>query len=225
MLPGLGADIETLNKRCFQDWAVAVRQAAQALMRKHSLIILIGYSMGGALVLHTASEQRPAGLVLLAPFWSLGEGLFSFLWPVMTLMFRSVKPLKRADFSAPDVRRALGRMFNNIDIDNPSVQDDLRQTSISLNVIDQLRHLGDSAFKRAAGIDIPALVIQGTHDKVVPAFRTQRLINRFQTTAEYHEVDAGHDLIDPDSGAWAQVKDCLQVFAEKIRQQGKSRAS
>ena len=112
MLPGLGADIETLDKRSAEDWANAVKQAAHELNQEHSQIVLIGYSMGGALALHTAMDLRPAGLVLLAPFWTFGEGWLRFLWPVMRLMVRSVKPLKRADLSAPEVRRALGRMFN-----------------------------------------------------------------------------------------------------------------
>ena len=76
------------------------------LKRQHAVVLLIGYSMGGALALHTALEQRPTGLVLLAPFWSFGEGWLRILWPVVNLLFRRVKPLRHADFSALDVRRA-----------------------------------------------------------------------------------------------------------------------
>lgn len=67
MLPGLGADIETLDTRTSQDWSDTVRQAAEELGRRHTTVLLVGYSMGGALALHAAKE-RPDGLVLLAPF-------------------------------------------------------------------------------------------------------------------------------------------------------------
>ena len=100
MLPGLGADFASLEERTFQDWADAATHAMVELKRKHSVVILVGYSMGGALALHTALEQRPAGLVLLAPFWSFGEGWLRILWPVVNFLFRRVKPLKYADFSA-----------------------------------------------------------------------------------------------------------------------------
>src|SRR5512140_2254169 len=103
MLPGMGADIATLEQRSFQDWSAAANQAMAQLKRRHAVVLLIGYSMGGALALHTALEQRPAGLVLLAPFWSFGEGWLRILWPAVQLLFRRVKPLRYADFSAMDV--------------------------------------------------------------------------------------------------------------------------
>jgi len=151
MLPGLGADIASLEKRSFQDWSHAATQAMEELNRKHSRIILVGYSMGGALALHTAMEQRPAGLVLLAPFWSLGGGWIRILWPVVKLLFRRVKPLKHADFTAPDLRHGLQRMFNNVDLENPQIRQALREISVSLDSIAQVRQLGLSALSGHLG--------------------------------------------------------------------------
>ena len=133
MLPGLGADIENLDKRTFRDWLEALTQAVEKLRQEHSVIILVGYSMGGALALHATLDQHPAGLVLLAPFWRLAEGWPALLWPVVRLFFRRVKPLKHADFSAIDVRHGLQRMFKNIDLENPQTQLALRQLTASLS--------------------------------------------------------------------------------------------
>ena len=36
---------------------------------------------------------------------------------------------------------------------------------------------------------------------------------------EYHEVDTGHDLVDPRSGAWNQLKEYLLLFAASLRKQ------
>ena len=157
MLPGLGADIATLEQRSVLDWSKAANNAMAELKRQHAVVLLVGYSMGGALALHTALEQRPTGLVLLAPFWSFGEGWLRILWPVVNLLFRRVKPLRHADFSALDVRRALQRMYKNIDLDDPHIQQALRQTTVSLASIAQVRQLGHSAYERAAKIDAPNL--------------------------------------------------------------------
>ena len=219
MLPGLGADIASLENRSLQDWADAATRAMEELKRRHSLIILIGYSMGGALALHTAIEQRPSGLVLLAPFWSFGEGWIGILWPVVKLLFRRVKPLKHANFTAMDVRRGLQRMFKDIDLENPQIQQALRQITVSLNSIAQVRQLGLNAFERASQNHVPTLVIQGRQDKVVRPSCTARLMRRLPNGVNYRDVNAGHDLVDPDGSAWHQVKDCLLTFVESIRGQ------
>jgi carboxylesterase len=87
MLPGLGADIEKLDQRTSRVWLDAVQQAIEELKRQHRVILLAGYSLGGALALNAALEQRPDGLVLLAPFWSFGDKWFSLLWPVINFAF------------------------------------------------------------------------------------------------------------------------------------------
>jgi len=219
MLPGLGADIATLEQRSFHDWSAAANQAMEELKRQHEVVLLIGYSMGGALALHTALDQRPAGLVLLAPFWSFGEGWLRILWPLVHFLIRRVKPLRYADFSAMDVRRALLRMYHNIDLDDPQIQQALRQTALSLGTIAQVRQLGRSAFERAAKIDVPTLVIQGSRDKVARSPCTARLLKRLPSGGvQYHPVDAGHDLVDPEGRAWNQITDCLLGFADRIRE-------
>jgi len=222
MLPGLGADIENLDNCTHRDWSGAVRGALDELNQQHSVILLVGYSLGGALALNAALEQRPAGLVLLAPFWTFGDDWSSILWPVVRLIFRRVKPLKRADFSTGEVRHGLQRMFKNIDLENPQTQQTLRQLTVSLKPIVQIRQLGRRAFTGASMIDVPTLVIQGSRDQIVPPIRTRRLINSFGNRVEYHEVEAGHDLVDPESGAWDQIKERLLLFAALASKAGRN---
>jgi len=217
MLPGLGADIESLERRRFQDWTDAAIRAMDDLKRKHESVLLIGYSMGGALALHTATEKRPDGLVLLAPFWTLGGGWLTSLWPLIRLLFRRVRPLQHADFSAMDVRSGLQRMFANIDLDNIETQQALRQITLSSSTIEQVQQLGRSAFARASKIDVPTLVIQGSQDRVVPPKRTARLLNRFSGHVECIAVNSAHDLVNPACGGWTEVTAGLIRFADSIR--------
>ena len=217
MLPGLGADIESLERRTSRDWSDAVVEAVAELKRRHSVILLVGYSMGGALALNAALEQRPAGLVLLAPFWSFANHWLSLSWPVLRLFWRRVQPLRRADFSAPEVRIGLQRMFKDIDLEDPQIQQALRRLTVSLRPIDQVRQLGRRTFTQVGKIDVPTLVIQGSRDRVVPPALTRRLISAFINQVEYHEVDAGHDLVAPESGAWEHLKRHLLPFAATLR--------
>ena len=108
-------------------------------------------------------------------------------------------------------------MFKDIDLDNPQIQKALRQVTVLSKPIEQIRQLGQRAFMQVAKIDMPTLIIQGSRDKVVPPLRTKRLINGFVNRVEYHEVDGGHDLIDPQSGAWDQVKERVLIFAASLR--------
>ena len=73
----------------------------------------------------------------------------------MEICFPRVKPLKRADFAAGEVRRGLQRMFKDVDLDNPQIQQALRQLTVSSKPIEQIRQLGPRALNQVAKIDMP----------------------------------------------------------------------
>ena len=58
----------------------------------------------------------------------------------MKICFPHLKPLKGADFAASEVRRGLQRMFKDIDLDNPQIQQALRQLTVSSKPTEQIRH-------------------------------------------------------------------------------------
>jgi hypothetical protein len=58
------------------------------------------------------------------------------------ICFRRLKPLKRADFAASEVRRGLERMFKDIDLDDRQIQQALRQLTVSSKPIEQIRQRG-----------------------------------------------------------------------------------
>ena len=62
-------------------------------------------------------------------------------------------------------------------------------------------------------------MIQGSQDKVARPLCTARLMHRLPNGVKYREVNTAHDLLDPGSNGWNQVKDLLLVFAESIREQ------
>jgi carboxylesterase len=212
MLPGMGRDISTLHQRCLSDWTGAVAAALARLTEEFIATLVVGYSMGGALAIDAAAKHQINGLILLAPFWSLGEPWLNFVWPLIRLVFRQLKPLNQVDFSKAEIRNSISRMFGEIDIDDPSVRQALRDISVPLKTIEQVRKLGTLVFRQAAHVEIPTIVLQGLEDRIAPPHRTKQLIRRLTNVVEYREIKAGHDLIDSDGAAWVEVKDRVVNF-------------
>jgi len=65
-LPGHGEDLQ-LQGTTFEDWLTSAEDALKDLIRKHDIIHLIGFSMGGMIAAYLASKYKIAKLVLLAP--------------------------------------------------------------------------------------------------------------------------------------------------------------
>lgn len=218
LLPGFGHQIATLANRSADEWIGAVSDSITRLGRSHERLIVIGFSMGAALALQ-ASVSRPEGappsaLVLLAPFWQLGEDWQQPLWPLIRLFMREFRPFARADFADPAIRRDLLRSMPTADLDDAATQEAIRRLSFPFRIIDQLRRLGQTTWKIAPLIDTPVTVIQGRQDPIVPPARTRRLVRRFAQPVEYVEVEGDHQLIQPGGPAWDEVTttlvNCLQ---------------
>lgn len=67
-LPGHGLTARHFARTTWADWSAAVAAATGDLLARHPRVVLVGHSMGGALVLHTAAnEPRVAGVAALCP--------------------------------------------------------------------------------------------------------------------------------------------------------------
>jgi esterase/lipase len=106
-----------------------------------------------------------------------------------------------------------------LNLDDPVVQDDVRNTVVPVRVIDQLRKLGSRAYRGASLVDAPVLVIQGTRDELVPQQATLRLMQRFPRQPGYLELDLGHDLIDPSRQEWSRIEEAVLDFAQTVSSQ------
>lgn len=69
LLPGHGRSPDSFAKSRANEWVAAARDAYGAMRNRHKTVSVVGLSMGGALTVILASEQReiPA-LVLIAPY-------------------------------------------------------------------------------------------------------------------------------------------------------------
>ncbi|MBO9308174.1 MAG: alpha/beta fold hydrolase [Chloroflexi bacterium] len=217
LLPGFGAQIETLPKRTHQEWVAAVREALQALQKTHAPLLLVGHSMGGALAMCVAAETPPDGLILTAPFSRIENVLWNMM-PIFRALFPEVRPFRllRLDFSKPEVREGIRNFMPDADLDDPQVQQAIRDLKLPISVFEQIRQVGQRALSLAPRLKMPALILQGTYDTLVKPHLTRQLVARYGGAVRYLEVPAEHGLIDSRAPYWSQVESALREFVEQF---------
>jgi carboxylesterase len=194
LLPGFGKQISTLADRRYTDWLDHVREALAALKRDHGPVLLVGHSMGGALALAVSAELPPDGLVLLAPFWQI-DNLIWHLLPVIKRVVPQFRPFRllKPNFADPQMREGIHNFWPDADLDDPQVQQAVRELKVPVSLFDELRALGQLAARAAETVRVPTLVVQGTGDTLVKPAITRKLVAKLPA-ARYLEVDAAHDL-------------------------------
>lgn len=197
LLPGFGPDIPNLADRDRADWLETVRRYWHEEMAQYSTRSLLGYSMGGAIALNLVNELEPNFLLLLAPFWRFGGWQWRLL-PLIRWFKSSVAPFENADFSDPDLRKQLGEIMPDADLDDPTVQETIRsEITLPLAVLDEVRKLGCDAYRNASAVKTPTFVMQGMLDATVLPEFTQKLISRLRSRVQFQPIDAGHAFVKP----------------------------
>jgi carboxylesterase len=212
LLPGFGPQIETLPEREYQEWIEAVREALAKLQQEYDPVLLVGYSMGGAVALNVAAQQRPSQLILLAPFWRLGTWWQRGIWHVAKFPLRFTRPLRRANFAESRLREGLNLLLPGVDLDDEAVQQELRQLRAPVKIFDQLLGVGRAAKRAAQTVDAPTLVIQGTEDLTIRPSDTRQLRQDLPHVVDYVEVEAGHALTDETGDHWPKLVQALLAF-------------
>lgn len=158
----------------------------------------------------------PDGLVLLAPYWLFGSYVHHLAWPLTRMAAGWMRPLRKVDFGDPVWRRRLVRILPDVDLDDPAVQQALRELRVPVRLLDELRALGTGTLRMAGSVPSRALVVQGTDDRLVKGHATRRLARRLPRLAGYAEVSASHGLINPEAEAWPEVESAVLRFAESL---------
>jgi carboxylesterase len=216
LLPGLGPDIERLSECRAQDWLGAVVRSAIQLSSMHQPFVILGYSMGAALAAQAATQVRSEGLILLAPFWRLGGAWVPGIWPLVRLFLRRIRPLRKADFDDPQLRRGIAEFMPELDLGNPDVQGALREFVVPSSLIDALSEAGKSLGRAAPLVRAPALVVQGRQDQLVKVEQTRRLLSRIGGRVTYVEIEAAHDLLRPADSRSDRLTKAVESFVAEL---------
>jgi len=217
LLPGFGPELPTLAGHRYEDWRAAVEDALRKLRQDHAPLLLVGYSMGGALAAAVAACDPVDGLILLAPFvWEdpLWQRWFGgLLRPFLPRYFR---PFRWLDLSNPQARRFAANLLPQLDLDDPQVQEQLRQVEVPLTLFDQVRRAGRLALQSAPLLHVPTLVVVGKSDEVAGPERVRPLLKRIPSALRYIEVDAGHDVTLPANSHWPVLAAAVTEFAATL---------
>lgn len=205
LLPGFGADLPQLADRTADDWIATTVSALRQLRQDHETVVLIGFSMGSAVAINAALQERPDRLIMIAPFWQFNRGWQGRLWPLLRIVFRSFKPFQQVNFSDPKARKNIHKFMPGADLDDPEVRQGLREFRVPSRILDALRTVGLMAYRNANRLDTAGIIIQGTTDEVVNVGATRQLAARLGSRFDYQEIVADHLLISEQSSALSIV--------------------
>ncbi|MFN8530035.1 MAG: alpha/beta fold hydrolase [Anaerolineae bacterium] len=213
LLPGFGADLETLHRRTVRDWTDCITALCADARRDHDQVVLVGFSLGGALSIRTASQVAGDGLIAISPFLKVDHVLWKLL-PLLKFVIPNFKPfgLVKLDFNSAETREGITAFMPGVNLDDPAVQQAIRDFAIPTRMLDQLRAAGAAAGRAAPSIQVPTLVIQGKDDRLVTPANTRSIVRQIPNV-DYRETPGEHNLLDEHEPSAGIVGEWSLAFA------------
>jgi esterase/lipase len=213
LLPGFGADIQQLPNYGFKDWLKTVKTGLDDLKRRHSPVLLVGHSMGGALSITAAAELGVDALLLLAPFYKINHILWSCV-PALQFVLPQFKPFRvfKPDFQNSEFRDGVRKFMPSFDFENLAHQAAVREFAVPVRIFAHIREAGMKAYANAPKITAPTFVIQGRQDTLVMPENTRLLAQRLGGASQWLDVDGEHEINRTDLSSWAEVRSATLKF-------------
>ncbi len=220
LLPGFGPEIGNLSHVGLDDWLHSVRGHLRELSAAYSSVMLVGNSMGAALATIAAAECTAQSatacpveaLLLFAPFWRIEPRWLDAVLPIGQHILRTLQPFKKADFANPETRTELMRVLGELDLDDPAVQESIRQISMPTSILAELRQAGRRGYRAAQYTAAPSIIFQGRDDPLAKPKLTRRLAAAYPHLAGYVELPGSHDLLTAHGAGFQAAQRIVDAF-------------
>ncbi len=199
-LAGYGGLPEELRYTTWHDWLVSAEIALNELRRHCTAVVVVGFSMGGALGLLLAQRHTFARLVVLAtPLALQGDWRLNIL-PLAKYVMPWFYPLQHADLSDPFIQARIREYAPTADLNDPQVQQHIRQSvKIPLAALDELRKLLAHTRQTLPRVSLPTLVMHGRNDDIAAPMHAEEIVARIATPAHHKTLiwweQTGHQLL------------------------------
>ncbi|MEM9043063.1 MAG: alpha/beta fold hydrolase [Pseudomonadota bacterium] len=200
-----GADVLVTDLKAI---AARVRAAHPCLP-----LFVVGHSMGGGVVLAAATDLDAEGIVLAAPaIW--GESELNPFHRLLAWTAASVVPDKR--FTGEGVVRI--QASDNIEALRALGRDPFYLSPPSAREIFGLVRVTDRAARASVEVKLPALLLLGEKDQIVPNAAVERMFARLKGSTQVVRYEEGWHLLFRDLQAqrvWQDVADWTRSESDR----------
>ena len=184
LLPGHGRDPREFSKVTSQELIDFVNAEYEKLEQTHDEVIVIGFSMGGALATLLANQHAFKRLVLLAPYYEIAHQWY-YLLPAETYS-NTFAPY------VPYVYRP--KLFKQIN-DRTSIDKIIDYDFISTKGSQAVIELGKEARKSAKNIKARTLVIHSWKDKATDYKTSKEIAGELDSLEKFISLEKSNHMI------------------------------
>lgn len=198
-LPGHTGSLEALQGVTWRDWYAALEADFTLMRARCARLVLVGFSLGGALALLLAHRRLCDSVVALAtPLKLAGDWRLGFL-PVARYVTPWYYPLRDADFNDPLIREQMLMREPSLDLDDPAVQQHLRElVRMPVGAIDELQQVLQRARRALPRVTVPVAAHYGLDDRQIPldsAYILMQHLGSPQRSLRWW-ADTAHQLVE-----------------------------
>jgi carboxylesterase len=202
-LPGHGTHVRDLDRTSYDDWLAEVERALSELEKRTPHTVLLGFSMGGTLVLDLASRQssRVAGVVTINALILDRAGILPRFAPVL----EKILPFAPASFAG---------LAKN-DIRKPAA-DERAYAWVSSKAGNSLLRELSRVRERLPRLLCPALVIHSEEDHSVPPQNSQEVLARIGSADKTSLVLERSYHVAPLDYDQELIEERVTAFADRV---------